>query len=139
MNWKLPNGAAFIALMLIWCNAAPTAELRKTCVGEPMSGRAYNHRVAGVDVDSGVGDGCFFNAYGPIGRQIEKTCHIGDLGRDEAEGQRCRIEAVVVGDVIRRILKIERLGEPIAEPPGHVYCALTGTTMTVEQAKTKCR
>jgi hypothetical protein len=88
--------------------AAPLPANTTTCVGEPMSGRAYNHRVAGVDVDSGVGEGCFFAAYDRIGRRIEKTCHIGDLGLDE-RGQRCRIEAVVVGDVIRRILKIERL------------------------------
>lgn len=88
--------------------AGPLPAKTATCVGEPMSGRAYNHRVAGVDVDSGVGNGCFFAAYDHIGRRIEETCHIGDLGLDE-RGQRCRIEAVIVGDVIRRIIKIERL------------------------------
>ena len=97
-----------IALIVVTLMIAPQAASAVECIGEPMSGRAYNHRVAGVDVDSGVGDGCFFSAYGPIGRQIEQVCHIGDLGLDE-RGQRCRIEAVVVGNVIRRIIKIERL------------------------------
>jgi hypothetical protein len=64
--------------------------------------------VSGVDVDSGIGDDCFFAAYGPIGRKIEKVCHIGDIGLDEP-GQSCRIEAAVAGKVIRRIIKIERL------------------------------
>jgi hypothetical protein len=88
--------------------ATPASAADTICIGEPMSGRAYNHRVSGVDVDSGVGDHCFFAAYGPIGRQIEQVCHIGDIGVDE-RGDSCRIEAVVAGKVIKRIIKIERL------------------------------
>ena len=102
MTRSLATALIIIATISGGALAAPLPAKTTTCVGEPMSGRAYNHGVVGVDVDSGVGDGCFFAAYDRIGRRIEETCHIGDLGLDE-RGQRCRIEAVVVGDVIRRI------------------------------------
>jgi hypothetical protein len=102
---QLTEGIALIVGALM--SAAPASAANTICIGEPMSGRRYNHRVSGVAMDSGVGDGCFFAAYGPIGRQIEKVCHIGDIGLDE-RGDSCRIEAVVAGKVIRRIIKIER-------------------------------
>jgi hypothetical protein len=86
----------------------PASAANTTCIGEPMSGRPYAHRVSGIDVDSGLGDSCFFAAESPIGKQIEKVCHIGDVGLDE-RGESCRIEAVVVGKVIRRIINIERV------------------------------
>jgi hypothetical protein len=98
--------ALIVATLMITPSAASAAKTM-ICIGEPMSGRPYS-QTSGGDIDSGVGDGCFFSAYEPIGRQIEKVCHIGDIGLD-VRGQPCRIEAVVAGKVIRRIIKIERL------------------------------
>jgi hypothetical protein len=103
MRWVI-----LIVAMMVLGNSASAANT--VCIGEPMSGRPYAHHVSGVDVDSGIGDSCFFAADSPIGHQIEKVCHVGDIGLDEP-GQRCRIESVVVGKVIKRIIKIERISQ----------------------------
>jgi len=96
-----------VALVLAVTTASADAA-NTICTGEPMFGRSYAHRVSGVDVDSGIGDDCFFALYGPIGQQIEKVCHIGDVGLDQ-HGDPCRVEATVEGNVIKRIIKIERV------------------------------
>jgi hypothetical protein len=73
------------------------------CLGNPMTGRAYNHNGA----DSGIGDGCYFTQDSPIGRQIKKVCGIGDLANPDDQGTPCQVDAVV--DRQNRIIRIIRV------------------------------